>query len=330
MALFRFRRLKGFTLIELLVVIAIIAVLIGLLVPAVQKVREAAMRIACGNNLKNLGLGLHDYHDTYLMFPLDQMGGPADGVTWGGTAPLIVPSKGPPTVPYTIAILPYIEQGNQYPGCLRDMWGSTPFWSNNANLIKPIKIYVCPGRRTTAQGAHIDYGYGLFPYENQCGFTGGVDTRNLGNTPTGTPWDSLASIMGSSNVTGTGTQTSLTMITDADGTANTLFLSHKFVAPTNYGSFDDSGWDTWWAQNVDSNTWARLPFYFYQDTNTLINAVPNTGMCSFLAGPHPNVSPSLFADGSVRGISYNLSTDTYGALWSWDDGMAIGGSGAGN
>jgi prepilin-type N-terminal cleavage/methylation domain-containing protein/prepilin-type processing-associated H-X9-DG protein len=157
MSKLRARRRAGFTLIELLVVIAIIGVLVGMLMVAVQKAREAANRISCVNNLKQIGLACHIYHDAVLTFPTEA----------GNT---------PTSIYFTL--LPNIEQ--------QPLWTSLGGGAKtgNVNASTGIKIYTCPSRRTPTQ-AWRDYIYynGTFSPAGQSvfGTTGGASLGTITN-----------------------------------------------------------------------------------------------------------------------------------------------------
>jgi prepilin-type N-terminal cleavage/methylation domain-containing protein/prepilin-type processing-associated H-X9-DG protein len=288
------RRL-GFTLIELLVVIAIIAILIGLLVPAVQKVREAAARTQCLNNLKQLGLAFQNYHDTYKRLPAE-----------GNSTP----------ISFYVRLLPYVEQTPLY-NQIQPLLTAGNYGGVQA-VCMPVPVFLCPSRRGTDAGALDDY----------CGaHNGGIAEAAITNY--------LAAASGHKSILDTTSTAvnppglTLMVISNGAGTSNVILLSHKVMQPNNYtgASGNDQGFarcpgngGNWnhmrWADAYGGGSSAGKG-YTPDDNNVDEN---------HMGGPHPGGSPVLFADGSVHNYAYgytdggpiNNDDAFWQLMWAWN------------
>ncbi len=340
----RCRRL-GFTLIELLVVIAIIGVLIGLLLPAVQKVREAANRASCSNNLKQIGLGIHNFHSTYGMLPPDRLVN-----HWPGWA---------------VLLLPFLEQDNAYKQWdIRYRVAEQPATQGDP-LRNFVKTYYCPSRRSpgllsnqytftvpdsstaAVLGTVTARPGALSDYASVAGVANNDGAMRISN-PTGTyNGRALNTRANFNNLAGPGAlclswQSQTTLMSISDGTSNTALIGEKYIRPNSFEARNEDRcvYDTN-NQNNMRRFMGRIVTNFnpltYNPTdppNPLIGdpklqtyTDPASGLAVSLnqcfGGPHPGICQFVFADGSVKGLSTNLDILTLTLLGLMDDGQVI-------
>lgn len=322
-------RPKGFTLIELLVVIAIIAILIALLVPAVQKVREAAARTQSSNNLKQIGLAVHSFHDVFKRLPWNGrsviVAGTSGVSTDGGNAL----TQAPKTGSWAFQILPYIEQqtlfnsGGVSPvpagGTVINMNGTAP---NPAPA--PLSVFLCPGRSRTGINTATPGGpqtdYAINPYINR------PDLGNVAYAPGAVaPAPQITSASGQSGMNDLNTSRTLQSI--VDGTSNVIFAGHGYIPTTQYtnttsgspyGSIFLGGTSSTSRNSRGFTATVGADGYMRDSTSTA-----NVG--NMWGGPFPQGALFVMADATVRLFPYSYATQTGTAAIAFfidpDDGV---------
>lgn len=307
------RPAQGFTLVELLVVIAIIGILVALLLPAVQAAREAARRMQCKNNLKQIGLAVQNHVDALKVLPLggstpwagvwtNPNGTPTDASTLNNpTSPNYGPGGNGQGTSWAYQILPYMEQQN-----LADQVNNSQYTA--------LKVYNCPTRRR-AEPCAAQGNRGLMDYAS--------------TTPADSPWSwdqfwygNIWSVPTWARYKGcivrTQTNGPIDLGNIVDGTSNTLMIAEKWLDKRNYYTgdwHDDQGWMDGW--DPDVVRYAGFP-------PIKDRAGSSYGWDGYMHGSaHGNGIQGLNADGSVRGISYSIDLTTFNRMADRQDGMAI-------
>jgi len=305
-------RRSGFTLIELLVVIAIIAILIGLLLPAVQKVREAAARMKCSNNLKQLAIGMHNHHDNAGVLPWGRSKGAIDSPTWA------------------VLILPYIEQNNlwnqfrnpvingtTYPLITR---GTNPTVTLN-NLIRgqfraegtmkiPVSVFNCPSRQPGR--VSVTFTVGSSSTEGICGDY----AVNMGSgTSTAEGNDGVFRWNGAPGGGAGDPSVGANLLQITDGTSNTFLLGEKHVQMSQLTQWQQDGCiyvsENWDVAGRKAGTAFPLAL---GPTDTYLGQFGSW---------HTGVVQFAFADGGVRSIQVSTPGTTLTLLSAMADGQVI-------
>jgi prepilin-type N-terminal cleavage/methylation domain-containing protein/prepilin-type processing-associated H-X9-DG protein len=323
---------SGFTLIELLVVIAIIAVLIGLLLPAVQKVREAANRMRCSNNLKQIGLALHAYHDVNKLLP---PGGMVLPQTW-------------PDDPWTsgkgswaVYTLPYLEQGNLFTHFDKL---ATPNFSSieAAKKIAPFQklpYLNCPSDLSGGTTAAANYVASMGPQcaLGPCGYdpfqTYCKDFPQWGYTKSPDYADTLKPAELRGLFSRRGVKIDFSSI--ADGLSNTIAVGEQIINKNDHLQFVGSAQfgfhDEWWAgfNTGMSHATTIIPINFPVDPNSSYDCGnPQTSKQNWniswgFKSNHTGGANFVFADGSVHFLEQSIDHHTYQLLGCRNDGQAV-------
>jgi prepilin-type N-terminal cleavage/methylation domain-containing protein/prepilin-type processing-associated H-X9-DG protein len=315
-------RRSGFTLVELLVVIAIIGVLVALLLPAVQAAREAARRMQCQNNLKQMALAVHNFEDTFKIFPSHGTGG---GPTLIGSTPATANSTPTQAAGALFQILPYLEETNTY-----------NLGNVNAIQAQPIKTYFCPSRRkpntTRFTGSRRialnDY---AIPIWGAPGAAPNAQCWGLpGNSTYDIRHDSCIFVRAVNNQTGRPADVT-------DGLSNTMMFGEKFVDNKRYYPPEvnqDIAPQGLWGGTIgwtDSGYWAPINSW---STTRCTQMVPNRDAdyesrnpaqpwWHGFGGPHPGGLNICLADGSVRSISWTIPGAVFQLVARKNDGLIV-------
>jgi len=321
---------NGFTLVELLVVIAIIGILVALLLPAVQAAREAARRTQCVNQLKQIGLACHNFHDTYKTLPS------------GGTHPwpIIVMKNGSPAGPkeqqigWPFQILPFLEQGAIYQVPQRAPDGMVDHEVADMVGELAVSIYYCPSRRQPA----LQFSRYLFDYASAHPARGGPQPVPQAFVPRSDASDRSQFWFGDLTpnpsplhkgeyyglIARAKFADPVRMATATDGLSNTMLIGDKWLNPNHYQTgdwHDDRGWtDGWDPDTVRCTGYPPRPDS--GDPPRGIRGYDDTKAYSF-GGAHPGGFNCVFGDGAVHFITFDIDLLIFNFLGDRRDGEVI-------